>query len=853
MTNLLALSAGTELAGDFKIKRVIGAGGFGITYLAEELALARQVTIKEYFPSDFAARKGGNDAGPRSKDCASDYKWGLDRFIEEAQTLARFNHPNIVRVYRYFRANSTGYMVLHFEEGANFKAWLKALGRAPRQAELDLIVEPLLDALDVIHKGDFLHRDIAPDNIIVRKDKTPVLIDFGSARGDIASHSRTVSALVKPGYSPYEQYASTSRQQGPWTDIYALGATFYQAITGKRPPDAPSRMVHDDYVVAKNAALGSYRAGFLAAIDQALQLDVTARPQSIAEWRRALLAPEPKPVAKTSRARIGDVLGLNKAEPKPEIKAAAMAVLPVPPDAPQPKGQLLDFIDGLKDSKAGPANKIAAKAEATPVAKGTQRASVADGVGGQVAKGSAAQAGGPNLQVDGPNQMPHGLGYGPAPVGALTQRLQEVKVAPVVSVSPVLPKVAVVAVEKVAAQAPSPAIAEKAAPPRANAVVVVPRPVERRDPYRPKRRWFFLRQPWRSFIFKAAVAVAVASALVAYQDRLPQLATQGVQRVSSQSLPVARGDNAAPRVEVMPLVLPSGQPLTGHVGAVSFVQFAAQGRRIVSTGADATIRVWDSASAQAVKTLRSTDGVATSLAVYENLALTGHGDGTMVLWDLEAGQRLGSVKRSTDAITGVAFGADGEKLIAGSSDGKITLWYRQSNAAPQIVVDAHEASILSLQRVAGRSAIVSIGADRVVRMSKTETLSSVRSYRGAQAALTALDVSGDGRSIMGASGDGLIRLWSSSSSRLIKSFKAHDGAIAAVGFAPNGAVVVSAGVGGDVKVWDGKRGKLLASFVAGHGQLRAVGFAQDGRRIVTAGDDGNVRLWDSAQIRITRD
>jgi serine/threonine protein kinase len=193
--NLLALPDGTELVGDYRIKRVLGAGGFGITYLADEKALARLVTIKEYFPADFAARRATN-ASPRSQEVAGDYQWGLDRFIEEAQTLAKFNHPNIVRVYRYFRANNTGYMVLHFEEGGSFKSWLRGLKRAPRQAELDNMVAPLLDALEIIHKANFLHRDIAPDNIMVRKDGSPVLIDFGSARGQIASHSRTVSALV---------------------------------------------------------------------------------------------------------------------------------------------------------------------------------------------------------------------------------------------------------------------------------------------------------------------------------------------------------------------------------------------------------------------------------------------------------------------------------------------------------------------------------------------------------------------------------------------------------------------------------------------------------------------------------
>ena len=296
MTNLIALPGGTELAGDYRIDRVLGAGGFGVTYLAEELALSRKVSIKEYFPSDFATRTNGLMANPKSQGCDGDYNWGLERFIEEAQTLAKFNHGNIVRVYRTFRANNTAYMVLHFEEGQSLKAWLKGLGRAPRQKELDAIIAPLLDALETIHKANFLHRDIAPDNIIIRKAGDPVLIDFGAARGDIAKHSKTktVSALVKPGYSPYEQYAETSKQQGPWTDIYALAATLYHAVTGKRPLDSPSRMLKDEMVSARNAALSSYRGTFLDAIDRGLALSIDARPQSIAAWRGALLAPEPE-------------------------------------------------------------------------------------------------------------------------------------------------------------------------------------------------------------------------------------------------------------------------------------------------------------------------------------------------------------------------------------------------------------------------------------------------------------------------------------------------------------------------------------------------------------------------------
>lgn len=341
------------MAGEYRIDRVLGAGGFGVTYLAHEMALDRLVTIKEYFPSDFAARFGACEAGPRSQASATDFNWGLERFVEEAQTLAKFDHPNIVRVYRTFKANNTAYMVLQWEEGQSLKAWLKSLGRAPRQKELDRIVAPLLNALEIVHKADFLHRDIAPDNIIIRKNGEPVLIDFGAARGEIAAHSKTktVSALVKPGYSPYEQYAETSRQQGPWTDIYALAATLYHAITGKRPPDSPSRMLKDEYVPAAEAALSAYRSTFLVAVDSALALPIDQRPQSVAAWRGALLAPEPKKPSFLSRMR-------EEAAPAPSKNARAKATaiadkaavpsIPPPPDAPGPAGGLLDFVEGLK-------------------------------------------------------------------------------------------------------------------------------------------------------------------------------------------------------------------------------------------------------------------------------------------------------------------------------------------------------------------------------------------------------------------------------------------------------------------------------------------------------------------------
>ena len=665
-TNLLALPEGTELVGDYRIQRVLGAGGFGITYLANEPALARLVTIKEYFPADYAARGATSQASPRSQGCAEDYKWGLERFIEEARTLARFIHPNIVRVHRHFLANNTGYMVLEFEEGGSFKAWLKGLKRAPRQPELDRIVAPLLDALELVHKGDYLHRDIAPDNIIIRKDGSPVLIDFGSARGEIASHSKTVSALVKPGYSPYEQYATTSSKQGSWTDIYALGATLYHALSGKRPPDAPSRMVNDEYVSARDAALSSYRPSFLAAIDKALRLDVGERPQSIAEWRKTLLAPEPKRDGRLSlaralqRLRTGDFK--QKPEPEPEPPPSAEpasdtpSLVPTPPDAPQPKGQLLDFIEGLKKhrpafaaKKAQPAARVAPPPASSPA--------------------SARQSSGEQF----------GLGYGPPRESAS-------------SLAPATAGQAVAAISQ-SVERPLPAVLARRAPPR-------PRRV---------RGWRVPSRRWRSLLYKLLIGLGIAGLAVAYQDRLPRVEGRGANVVSSQTA------DLAPAARIF-----------AHRGAVTAIAADDQGRWIVSIGADGALKVWNAGSGALVRTIELDEGAASALAVDQQRALTGHKGGAIVLWDLERAEKLGVFQHQEAPIAALAFTSDPNQFAAASQAGPVALYDLRTRSAPATVLEGQDGPAQAIAS-ARPGLVAAAGQDRSIRLWRTDTRSLSRS------------------------------------------------------------------------------------------------------------------------------
>jgi hypothetical protein len=762
MTNLLALNAGTELVGDYRIDRVLGAGGFGITYLADEMALDRRVTIKEYFPSDYAVRGGSADALPRSQECASDYRWGLDRFIEEAQTLARFDHPHIVRVYRYFQANNTAYMVLHFEEGQSLKSWLKGLGRAVRQKELDRIVAPLLDALEVVHKADYLHRDIAPDNIIIRKDGAPVLIDFGAARGEIAAHSKTVSALVKPGYSPYEQYAETSRQQGPWTDIYALGATLYHAITGKRPPDAPSRMVKDEYIPAREAALSSYRASFLAAIDKALALSIEARPQSVAAWRGDLLAPDPPKPGWLGRGMAAK--RADKAEPlvPPQPSKAQTVVVPPPPDAPGQQGGMLDFIEGLQKKPESAAAPPPAAAPAEPN----------------------------------------------APPGAPSERAPR-------------------------------------APASAKAEAPVPEPVPKSQPRKEEAPRIRRARPrrmrgdggsWRPLLLKLMVGAGIASGAVALQGKLPQIETRGAGIVSSQS---------SERLELA--------QLKGHKSAVAALAFSDDGRQIVTAGRDATLRIWSAASGALQRTIELDNGAASALAVQGRRALSGHADGTIVLWDLDKAEKVSTFRRNEAAIWSLAFLGEPGRFAAAAHDWSVAMWDVRGSGGPLHVFEGHESAANSVAYSARGPWIASGSADRTVKLWSLSNLALIRTYRGHKDFVTALAFAPDGRVMASASLDGGIRIWSTSSNRLYRTLSGHKGRVGGLAFSPAGDLLASGGEDGIVKLWDFKTGRALR-LLAGHsGPVRSVAFATDGRRVATASEDSTVRTWDAIIPRRDKD
>ena len=284
------------LGGSFVIKGVLGRGGFGVTYLALKTGLDKFVAIKECFPELIVIRKD-QTVYPKSSGHKNDFKWVRDRFFKEGKTIDKLKHPNIIDVGHVFEENGTAYMELEYLEGRTFGDLLGDLDRKPTEHELRLILDPILSALETVHDNDSLHRDIAPDNIFIKMDGSPVLIDFGASRIAASKHSQALGTrpVAKDGYSPSEQYISEG-SQGPWTDLYALGATFYRAITGEPPTSSKDRDYYlgrkkpDPLKKLSDLKPEGYSQSFLAAMDATLEVIHEDRPQSVADLRKLLSA-----------------------------------------------------------------------------------------------------------------------------------------------------------------------------------------------------------------------------------------------------------------------------------------------------------------------------------------------------------------------------------------------------------------------------------------------------------------------------------------------------------------------------------------------------------------------------------
>jgi serine/threonine protein kinase len=487
------LPSGTRIH-DYRIDRVLGEGGFGIVYLATDIALERQVAIKEYLPSSMAARAGNSlTVLVKSPNHAETFAIGLRSFVNEAKLLARFDHPALLKVHQFWEGNGTAYMAMPYYQGLTLKESLAKLGRQPTEAEVRAWLMPLLDALEVLHNEHCYHRDIAPDNILLT-DHGPLLLDFGAARRVIGDLTHALTAMLKPGFAPIEQYGDMPGvTQGPWTDIFALASVLYAAISGRRTVASVERLLNDQLRPLATVAAGRCGNAFLAAIDIALAIHPKDRPQSIAEFRALLTADDTQaldllelqamglptgdetvllPDFDPTQVAPGNPLLMpgepTRPTPRPPPPVAAAVR---PPTAPAPAAVRPAPPPPLPSIPSTPATPPTPNAEpAPPLPRRTLVLSLAGAVG----LAAAAWGGYRLLSGPAPVQLPPSpsLAPSPAPSPAAAPPPTPVASAPdaVASAAPVLPTAT-----PAAAPAPTPAPAASAPTPAAVAPAV-PKP-----------------------------------------------------------------------------------------------------------------------------------------------------------------------------------------------------------------------------------------------------------------------------------------------------------------------------------------------------------------------------------------
>jgi len=339
------LPVGSRLA-EFEITRVIGQGGFGVVYEAWDHTLERVVAIKEYLPTSLSARQSDGTVVPLSERHRETFDLGMRSFINEARLLAQFDHPSLLKVYRFWQEKGTTYMVMPFYRGETLREALVSIPAGVDEAWLIRIMDGVTQALAVMHNANCYHRDIAPDNIILLEGSgRPVVLDFGAARRVITDKTQAITVILKPGYAPIEQYAEMpDMSQGAWTDVYALAAVMHVAVCGRAPPPSVARLLSDSYVpLAGNEILRKrYSPRLLEAIDAGLGVRPEQRPQSMAELRAALdlevghsIAPVPRTQPPSSSSGGRTSMGSNADAAtviagKPGGGAKAPAAAPAP-------------------------------------------------------------------------------------------------------------------------------------------------------------------------------------------------------------------------------------------------------------------------------------------------------------------------------------------------------------------------------------------------------------------------------------------------------------------------------------------------------------------------------------------
>lgn len=717
-----ALPAGHQLE-EYVIEQLLGQGGFGITYLARDTRLGAKVAIKEYFPQSFAARKNTliiRPAPPPGGAAEKNYQWGLQEFLKEAQALARFKHPNIVRVLRFLEANGTAYMVMEYEQGESLAAYLKRHGGFLEETALMKIFLPILSGLQAVHEAGLVHLDIKPDNIYLRQDGEPMLIDFGSARQS-RSDPATGRVALTPGYSAPEQYPGQG-QVGPSSDLYSIGATLYRCITGRDPVDSSKRQHQfekakvDPLPPAGKFERPRYSAHIRETVDATLKLDPAERPRSAAIVQFGLMG---KGLSDDSVKRTVYGSGFIGV-----IRTAATVVT-------KRKGVQRGFLEKLF--------VVALFTVTMAVATATILVET-----GQLSQDELFTL------IDRLSEGTIDTAY----------NLRDVINEKIFGISTSRPRRS--------AAAPAPAPRPRPAPEKS-----VPRFILERT----LARTLTLPEPAQSLALSGEHGVLVAAtvqgriqlwetasgrpiaAFTTYDDALPAMA------VSPQGKWLAFADKEHRLVLYDLEARKTVARLAGHTAAVSALAFSPDGQQLVSSGEDLAILVWDVNERTRLKTLGDSKATILTLAFSPNGRLLAAGDrnGGIRSWDMqENGVQLAYFLTGSDSIQTLAYSRDNAWLAAGGQKQYLRVLDLGVDRRDRILKPAPKTTQAVAYTPDGRWLLVAGGDGEVLAWEMTSSPDAPRRLAAHGSPVNSLAITPDGQWLATGGDDKTVKLWRTS-------------------------------------------------------------------------------------------